>query len=133
MTRYQNPTYFSFIFLQNVGDFSAVGMFLNDRTYLYAVPNKSDLSTLVCSRAAKPHMESFGKRCSYKVPKTSTNIKLVTAIDRNGTETKRVQCEYCPKTHINVPVYNLHFNTGIFKTLTVTSVLIRTVTSTKMK
>ena len=97
------------------------------------VCSKSDLSTLVCSRAAKPHMESFGKRCSYKVPKTSTNIKLVTAIDRNGTETKRVQCEYCPKTHINVPVYNLHVNTGIFKTLTVTSVLIRTVTSTKMK
>jgi len=61
----------------------------------------------------RPHLESFGKRCSYKVPKTSTNIKLVTTVDRNGTETKRVQCEYCPKTHINVPVYNLHVNTGI--------------------
>ena len=63
--------------------------------------------------ASKPHEESFGKRCTYKVPKTSTNVKLVTTIDRNGAETKRVQCEYCPKTHINVPVYNLHVNTGV--------------------
>ena len=62
---------------------------------------------------SKPHQESFGKRCTYKVPKTSTNVKLVTTIDRNGAETKRVQCEYCPKTHINVPVYNLHVNTGL--------------------
>ncbi len=67
---------------------------------------------------SKPHQESFGKRCTYKVPKTSTNVKLVTTIDRNGAETKRVQCEYCPKTHINVPVYNLHVNTGLLLSLT---------------
>ena len=58
-------------------------------------------------------LTSSGKGGSYGVPNYLKDcIKLVSSVDRNGVETKRVQCEYCPKSHINTSVYFIHVNKG---------------------
>ena len=69
--------------------------------------SNSDFSSIFSDRVV-----CQGKTRSYQVPIHSTHTKVVTVTNRHGVETKRVQCEYCPKTHINTLVYNLHVNTG---------------------